>query len=91
MYAKTDDASGKLVHDDENPMTLQQPGRLTDRFATKQVQAPQAIFRVTERRYLHSFREKRNQKNSTHYPRAERRRTNSRRIGEVDYSGSGQD
>ncbi len=51
VYAKIDDAPGKLIHDDESPMTLQQ-----NRFAAKQVQAPQAIFRVTERGEPWNFR-----------------------------------
>ena len=45
MYAKAHDPTGALVHHDEHPM-----GAQDRRFASKQVETPQTVFRVPEDR-----------------------------------------
>src|SRR5664279_1154634 len=43
LHAKADDPAGKLIPDDQNPVTPQQ-----DRFGSKQVQAPETVFGMTQ-------------------------------------------
>ena len=43
MYAKANHSTCALVHDDEDPMTLENEG-----FAAEKIDTPQAVFRVTE-------------------------------------------
>ena len=43
MDTKSDDTARKLIHDDEYPVALQKNG-----FAPKQVNAPEAVFRVSQ-------------------------------------------
>ena len=45
MNTKTDDPSGELIHDDEDPVRPQDDG-----FTPKQIGAPQAVLRVTDER-----------------------------------------
>ena len=45
LHPKTDDAAGKLIHDDQDPVTPQQ-----DRFGPEQVQAPETVFGMTQER-----------------------------------------
>jgi hypothetical protein len=45
LHAKADDPAGKLIHDDQNPVTPQQ-----DRFGPEQVQAPETVFGMTQER-----------------------------------------
>ena len=45
MNTKTDDPPGELIHDDEDPVRPQDDG-----FTPKQIDAPQAVFRVTDER-----------------------------------------
>src|ERR1035437_1347437 len=43
LHPKADDPAGKLIHDDQDPVTLQQ-----DRFGPEQVQAPETVFGMTQ-------------------------------------------
>jgi hypothetical protein len=43
LYAESNNSARELIHDDEHPMALQNEG-----FATEQIDAPQAIFEMTE-------------------------------------------
>ena len=43
LYTETNDSARKLIHDDEYPMALENEG-----FTTEQIDAPQAIFGMTE-------------------------------------------
>ena len=43
LHAKADDPAGKLIHDDQDPVTPQQ-----DRFGPEQVQAPETVFGMTQ-------------------------------------------
>jgi hypothetical protein len=45
LHAKADDPAGKLIQDDQNPVTPQQ-----DRFGPEQVQAPETVFGMTQER-----------------------------------------
>jgi len=45
LHPKADDPAGKLIHDDQNPVTPQQ-----DRFGPEQVQAPETIFGMSKQR-----------------------------------------
>ncbi len=45
LHAKADDPAGKLIHDDQNPVTPQQ-----DRFGPEQVQAPETVLGMTQER-----------------------------------------
>ena len=45
LHTKADDPTGKLVHDDQNPVTPQQ-----DRFRPEQVQAPETVRGVPQER-----------------------------------------
>ena len=45
LHPKSDDPAGKLIHDDQNPVTPQQ-----DRFGPEQVQAPETIFGMSKQR-----------------------------------------
>jgi hypothetical protein len=45
LHPKTDDPAGELIHDDQDPLTPQQ-----DRFGPEQVQAPEAVFGMTQER-----------------------------------------
>ena len=38
-----------LIHDDYHPVTSQQPGRRTDRFAAEEICTPQAVFGMIDR------------------------------------------
>ena len=43
LYTKVDDSARELIHDDEHPMALEYEG-----FTAEQIDAPQAIFGMTE-------------------------------------------
>src|SRR5664279_1060836 len=43
LHAKADDPAGKLIHDDQDPVTPQQ-----DRFGPEQGQAPETVFGMTQ-------------------------------------------
>ncbi len=43
LYAKANDLAREVIHDDEHPMAFECKG-----FATEQIDAPQAVFRMTE-------------------------------------------
>jgi hypothetical protein len=45
LYPKADDPAGKLVHDDQDPVTPQQ-----NRFGSEQVQAPETVFGMAQER-----------------------------------------
>ena len=45
LHPKTDDPAGKLIHDDQDPVTPQQ-----DRFGPEQVHAPETVFGMTQER-----------------------------------------
>jgi len=45
LHPKADDPAGKLIHDDQNPVTPQQ-----DRLGPEKVQAPETIFGMTQQR-----------------------------------------
>ncbi len=43
LYTEANDSARELIHDDEYPMALENEG-----FATEQIDAPQAVFCMTE-------------------------------------------
>jgi hypothetical protein len=43
VHADSDEATGELVHDDEHPVAPEH-----DRLASKEIHAPQAVFRVAD-------------------------------------------
>jgi hypothetical protein len=45
LHPKADDPAGKVIHDDQNPVTPQQ-----DRFGPEQVQAPETVLGMTQER-----------------------------------------
>ena len=45
MHAKANDAPGKLVHDNEHPVGVEQNG-----LATKKINAPEAVFQMADKR-----------------------------------------
>ena len=48
MDCEPDNPAAVLIHDHHHPVAVQQPGRRADRFASEEVNAPQAILCVTE-------------------------------------------
>ena len=49
MYAEANNPARVLIHDDYHPVTAQQPGRRTDRFAAGEICNPQAVFGMIDR------------------------------------------